>query len=100
MIPKVGREKVIEALHKTHPGIVKMKTLTRNYMWWTKMDEQLELKVRNCVMCQCNQKNPQVAPLNPWKRPEEPWVRLHADYAGPFMGHMSKVLLFFLKSNK
>ena len=67
MIPKVGREKVIEALHETHPGIVKMKTLARNYVWWPKMDEQLELKVRNCKMCQCNQKNPQVAPLNPRK---------------------------------
>ena len=41
VIPKVGREMVIEALHETHPGIVKMKTLVRNYVWWLKMDEQL-----------------------------------------------------------
>ena len=93
VIPKVGREKVIEALHETHPGIVKMKTLARNYVWWPKMDEQLELKVRTCKMCQCNQKNPQVAPLNPWKWPEEPWVRLHADYAGPFVGHMYLIIM-------
>ena len=93
VILKVGREKVIEALHKTHPGIVKMKILARNYVWWLKMDEQLELKVRNCKMCQCNQKNPQVAPLNPWKWPEELWVRLHTDYAGPFMEYMYLIVI-------
>jgi len=44
-------------------------------------------------MCQCNQKNPQVALLNPWKWPEEPWVRLHANYAGPFVGHMYLIII-------
>ena len=43
VIPKPGREKVIEALHETHPGIMKMKTLARNYVWWPKMDKELEL---------------------------------------------------------
>ena len=70
-----------------------MKTLARNYVWWPKIDEQLELNIRNYKMCQCNQKNPQVAPLNPCKWPEEPWVGLHADYAGPFMGHMYLIII-------
>ena len=51
VIPTVRREKVIEALHETNPGIVKIKTLARNYVWWLKMNEQLELKVKTirCV---------------------------------------------------
>ena len=93
VIPKPGREKVIEALHETHPGIVKMKSLARNYVWWPKMDKELELKVRSCKMCQSNQNNPPRAPLNPWKWPEESWVRLHADYAGPFIGHMYLIIV-------
>ena len=47
VIPKAGREKVIEALHETHPGIIKMKSLACNYVWWPKMDKELELKVRS-----------------------------------------------------
>ena len=93
VIPKPGREKVIEALHETHPGIMKMKTLARNYVWWPKMDKELELRVKGCTMCQSNQRNPPKAPLNPWKWPEEPWIRLHADYAGPFMGHVYLIII-------
>ena len=26
-----------------------------------------------------------MAPLQPWEWPQRPWVRVHADYAGPFM---------------
>ena len=93
VIPKPGREKVVETLHETHPGIVKMKSLARNYVWWPKMDKELELRVRSCKRCQSNQNNPPRAPLNPWKWPEEPWVRLHADYAGPFIGHMYLIIV-------
>ena len=28
-----GRERVVEELHATHPGIVKMKSLARCYLW-------------------------------------------------------------------
>lgn len=30
---------------------------------------------------------PPKALLHPWEWPERPWSRLHADFAGPFMGH-------------
>ena len=90
---KPGRGKVIEALHETHPGVVKMKTLARNYVWWPKMDKELELRVKSCKMCQSNQSNPPKAPQNPWKWPEEPWIRLHTDYAGPFMGRMYLIII-------
>ena len=42
---------IVEALHETHPGVVKMKTLAHNYVWWSKM---LELSVKSCKMCQSN----------------------------------------------
>ena len=54
------------------------------------MDKELELRVRSCKKCQ---NNPPRAPLNPWKWPEEPWVRLHADYAGSFIGHMYLIIV-------
>ena len=29
---------------------------------------------------------PQPAPLYPWEWPDRPWVHLHIDYAGPYLG--------------
>ena len=32
-------------------------------------------------------------PLHPWEWPEQPWFRVHADYAGPFKGKMFFLLV-------
>ena len=33
------------------------------------------------------------APLHPWEWPHKPWVRLHLDYAGPFLGKMFLIVV-------
>ena len=60
-----GREEVLNILHDTHPGIVKMKSLARGYVWWPKMDTNLEEKVKSCATCQNHQKTPPRSPLHP-----------------------------------
>ena len=45
IVPPPGREQVVHELHKTHPGIARMKSLARSYVWWPKMDAELEAKV-------------------------------------------------------
>ena len=52
------------------------------------MDANLEQKVQQCSPCQENRKSLPEAPLHPWERPHKPWVRLHLDYASPFLGKM------------
>ena len=37
---------MLNILHDTHPGIVKMKSLARSYVWWPKMDTKVVLLVR------------------------------------------------------
>ena len=81
---------MVEELHETHPGICRMKALARSYVWWPKMDADLEQKVRQRRPCQENRKSPPETPLHPWEWPHKPWVHLHLDYAGPFLG---KVIL-------
>ena len=86
IVPPQGRNFIIEELHDTHPGISRMKSLARSYVWWPKIDKDLETKAKQCRSCQSTQKAPAVAPLHPWEFPSKPWSRLHIDYAGPFMG--------------
>ena len=50
IVPSQGREEVLNILHDTHSGIVKMKSLARSYVWWPKMDTNLEEKVSNVVL--------------------------------------------------
>ena len=88
VIPPPGRVRVTDALHESHPGIARIKALARRYVWWPGMDSDIEAKVKKCLQCQTNQRNPTPASIHPWEWPERPWARLHADFAGPFMGHM------------
>ena len=83
---------MVEELHETHPGICRMKASARSYVWWPKMDADLEQKVRQRRPCQENRKSPPEAPLHPWEWPHKPWVRLHLDYAGPFLGKMVRIV--------
>ena len=93
VVPPPGRNYVLEELHTAHPGISRMKSLARGYVWWPKMDKDLEVKVRMCQQCQINQNLPPNVPLHPWSFPVKPWSRLHLDFAGPFQKRMFLILI-------
>ena len=93
VIPCKGRKRALEILHESHPGIVRMKSLARGYMWWPGMDKEIEECVRACTVCQSTRKQPPVAPPHPWAWPEKPWARVHIDYAGPFEGRMFLLII-------
>ena len=86
VIPPPGRQAVLQELHEGHPGITRMKALSRMYVWWPGISADIEKSVRLCHQCQEMQPTPPVAPLNPWKWPSRPWARIHLDFAGPFEG--------------
>ena len=73
VIPPPAREAVMEELHETHPGIVKMKSLARSYVWWPNMNAELEARVKACKECQASRPPAAVAPLHPWEWPSKPW---------------------------
>ena len=57
------------------------------------MDGDLELKVKNCIVCQTHRKKPPQAPLNLWEWLNRPWSRIHVDYAGPFLAKMFLIVI-------
>ena len=94
VIPPQGREALTEELHATHTGIVKMKNLARSYLWWPKMDQDLERKVNACRECQSVRiMTDSKQPLHPWEYPDRAWSRIHIDYAGPFEGRIFLVIV-------
>ena len=52
IVPPTGCKEVLEELHETHLGANKMKGLEQGYMWWPKMDEDIEEVDKQCSNCQ------------------------------------------------
>ena len=88
VVPEKRKQQVLAMLHQAHPGMSKMKSLARCYVWWPGMDREIEACVKACDMCQSNQKTPPAVPLHPLAYPSRPWARIHIDHAIPFMGKL------------
>ncbi|PIO69892.1 hypothetical protein TELCIR_08274 [Teladorsagia circumcincta] len=58
VIPKSLQDTVLADLHDGHPGMSRMKMLARYYCYWTHIDKEIENKVKSCIRCQENSKNP------------------------------------------
>ncbi|KAJ0169617.1 hypothetical protein K1T71_014802 [Dendrolimus kikuchii] len=80
VIPRKLRERVVEEIHTGHVGIVRMKQIARNYVWWPQIDKDIEIRARSCVACNEVRDAPPHATPVPYVWPPEPWVRLHADF--------------------
>jgi hypothetical protein len=93
IIPVKFRTRILELLHSSHPGVVKMKALARSHVWWPGIDHEIEKLVKSCTGCQTTQHAPTLAPLHPWEWPETPWQRVHIDFAGPFINRMFFVMM-------
>lgn len=92
-IPESLCPAILSELHSTHSGITKMKQLARRYVYWPKIDADIEKLVRSCKPCKLAQKSPQKVPLHVWEEPEENFDRIHIDFAGPKNGYQFLVLV-------
>uniref|UniRef100_A0A5S6QAX4 RNA-directed DNA polymerase n=1 Tax=Trichuris muris TaxID=70415 RepID=A0A5S6QAX4_TRIMR len=93
VVPKQGQQRVLDELHLSHPGIVRMKALARSYVWWPNIDSDIERFVAKCSTCQTQQQAPSKTPVHPWEIPRNPWSRLHVDFAGPFQGEQFLIVV-------
>lgn len=86
LVPNTLRKKVLIELHSSHVGMSRMKSLARSYVWWPRLDKDIEKSCKSCLSCLAVKSSPPSAPLHPWSWPSRPWQRVHVDFAGPFMG--------------
>ena len=93
VVPQTCQRRVLEELHVSHPGIVKMKSLARIHVWWPEIDVDIKKLVRECNACRSVRNAPSKAFLQPWAWPEGPWKRIHIDFAGPFQNSMFLVIV-------
>ena len=92
IVPGKLQEPILRALHEDHLGIVRTKALARNYIWWPRLDEEIEKMVAQCKHCQ-TVRNQEKAPEARWELPSQIWYRLHMDFAGPVQGKMLFVVV-------
>lgn len=88
VVPSTIRPHLLHQLHRAHVGVDRMKQLARRYIWWPRINRDIESMVQHCDACALHRNNPPTAPLHPWEFPEKPWHRLHIDFAGPFKNWM------------
>ncbi|XP_058448351.1 uncharacterized protein K02A2.6-like [Malaya genurostris] len=86
VIPTKFRNRVLHQLHKGHPGVERMRSLARNYVYWPGIDEQIAQVVRSCNKCAEAAKTNSKTKLESWPLPQQPWQRVHCDFAGPVDG--------------
>jgi len=50
IVPKTLQKEMLNELHSTYLGIVKMKTLARTYFWWPVLDKDIENIGKSCKL--------------------------------------------------
>nr|CAD2182589.1 unnamed protein product [Meloidogyne enterolobii] len=83
IIPKSLQSRILKTLHIAHPGIVRMKSIAKEHVYWPGIGREIERIVRQCEQCQEAAKTPTKTLLTPWTAPKEVFERTHIDFAGP-----------------
>ena len=63
VVPEQAQLQVLSGLHMGHPGMSRMKSLGRSFVWWQKRD--VANQVNNFANFQLHRKSPASAPLHP-----------------------------------
>ena len=97
-IPTSLQQRMLDELHSSHPGIVRMKCLAREHCYWPSIDTDLERRVNNCSICQDYRPPTPPGKIETlrWPSTNRCWERIHIDYAPKFMG---KALLILVDSH-
>ncbi|XP_046841052.1 uncharacterized protein K02A2.6-like [Xenia sp. Carnegie-2017] len=80
IIPESLREKVVNIAHEGHMGMSKTKALLREKVWFPRIDELVNEKVKSCLACQITTPVSEKEPLKMSELPRYPWKELSMDF--------------------
>lgn len=87
IIPERLRQNMLNLLHNGHWGVVKMKQLARQNIWWHNIDKDIERLSSMCEVCKIHNQAPARSYVS-WPKSTKPWDRIHIDFAGPIFNTM------------
>ncbi|XP_033118411.1 uncharacterized protein K02A2.6-like [Anneissia japonica] len=78
VVPNRLAEQVLTLGQVFHQGMTRTKQRLRKLFWWPLMDVQVEKLIKECAICQHNDKSIKhaYAPLKPVPYPDHPWEKL------------------------
>jgi RNase H-like domain found in reverse transcriptase/Integrase core domain/Integrase zinc binding domain len=80
VIPESLKLKVLELLHVNHNGIVVMKKISREYVYWAGIDQDIENFVTSCCSCQATRNDKPRKYFGTWAEATYPFERIHLDF--------------------
>ncbi|XP_055584973.1 uncharacterized protein K02A2.6-like [Uranotaenia lowii] len=93
VVPALYRKRILRQLHQGHPGMERMKSIARSFVYWPNIDDDVEDFVRRCSSCAQAVRDPRKTTLESWPLPSKPMERIHIDYAGPIDGFYYLVIV-------
>ena len=92
IIPTALRARVLNMLHLTHIGIVRMKSLARMHVWWPSIEVYIAAHCKDYTACvETGPNRPENMSALPV--PDGTWQRIHIDISGPFLDDMWLVVM-------
>lgn len=92
VIPSRQQGRMLDELHFSHIGIVKMKDIVRRYFWWPGITKAIENTAAQCKESVKFKRKPAKQPLCPWPFARRPMERVHVDFM-EFKGQMILIMV-------
>ncbi|KAJ8882444.1 hypothetical protein PR048_014252 [Dryococelus australis] len=83
-IPKNCHIRMLEEVHSTHLGRLKLKNLCRSYLWWPTLNSDLEEFIRSCEDCVSARADPSEVGEVKWPESKEVFERIHIKWVEVF----------------
>lgn len=91
VVPRIFHAKILRQLHANHSGVIKMKQLARNAVYWFGINTDIEKHVAECDACNSMTITHKSKESSQWTPTTRPFSRIHIDFF--FFEHRTYLLI-------